>query len=1747
MKLIRSVVAAITVAALTALVPSGRAASVGAAGYTNDFSSQPPAADWSYLIVAGSAGDIISVAGMDAAVQVLTAASITNQVVADSGDPPAYNANAVWSMPGGYLQTRPTGVKFIALMATLVNNTGLDQNSLQIGYNFTQVLPVNEEINGHWVYYSLTGAANSWTNIPSLSSAMPGLLVANIHAPWPNGATLYLLWADDNGSPSPNTANQIDNFYASASAVPPYIVSLTPLNTTVGLGATASFTVNAGGSAPLTYQWRKVTSTATNNISNATNATYSISGVTQDDVAGYYVVVTNSSGSVTSAVATLTVINMPCALGLSALDRKGLYVLFSTNMDAVTALEASRYHINHGITVTNAAFVPALGTNRPQSVVRLDVQPLLGFFPDYSLTISNVFGAGGLLPITPNPTVLPFHLDYRNLGYLYLSPEPGAEYVPTQTRFVLVRFKDMSPNAVTNLSTFLTVTGSSTGIHSGQTHVAMDGRTVIYQMTTLFTPNELVTVSLMPHSASSSGLDAYQYQFVVGSHTPDVGTITARGDNPPYQAKENAFDGDPATEWLDYVVPNGTTNFSWIQYLYPDNATFVAGQYALTSADDASEDDPADWNFYGVDASGYLTLLDRQTSQSFSSRCQTKTYTLTNFVAFRGYRLEITRVNDASRATAVQLTELQIIERQGWLLREYWLGIPGPAVSDLTNSPNYPNNPSGSDYIPTFETPQNWADNYGTRVRGYITAPDTGTYVFWISSDDNGELWLSTNDNPANKSLIASVPDWTNPLEWNKYSQQQSAGISLTAGQKYYVEALQKEYGGGDNLAVGWAKPGQASSGPSEVIPRDVLSPWTGGPSAAALKSASLKGAGLTPKFVTMANGVSVPSDFPQVTITVRGNPAADYIWLENVGQNGQMYKMILDTWGNPVFYQRGGAWDFQRQKNGMITWVGFYGLDNNFNNVTSYSAVNGHATDGHELQIMEDGTYYLIGSGTETVDMSRYVAGGNPAALVWDNVIQQFTPAGELIFQWRAWDHMDVLSQRQFMDPTSASLDFPHMNSIDVDDDGHILLSSRNSSECTKINRDTGEVIWRLGGTQGTLTFVNDTLNGPRQQHSFRAVGQGHYILFDNGNLRSPPVSRAVEYVVDPVARTATLVWQFRDTPDKYAYYMGNVQRLTNGNTHINWVLAGYPKVCEVDSNGVKQLEMNLTPGYDLYRSWRSPWDGVVPVPYLIVEPYPDNVTLIFNKFGDTNVNFYRIYGGTSPQPTTLLATLPATLAHLSNLQNNQQYYFRVTAVANDGTESGYSNEENIMVNLVQPGQNMVQNGDFSAGTDGWTWVTANTGAGTFGVVTGACVIHITSAGTALTDLQLQQSGLKLIEGRQYVLEFDGMAVGGTHPIDVKLGQDQSPFDIYYTASPSLRITRQHFTYAFTMTSANDLNARLMFNVGALARDIVLENISLTMAYNSQVTATLAGIPGGLTVNVDGTDYTTPTSFTWATNSSHILSAAGAQLSMDGHARYPFLSWSDGGAQTHTVTAPLFDTSYTANFSTEFLLDIARVPVEGGSVTLIPGGPWYPRDELVSLTANPDPGFTFLSWDGVDSQSNNTAQATMSEYRNVTAAFQAVGPIIIDAQSLTRLPDGRIQFGISAGPGATYLTVWGTTTLSPPDWKILGTVPLTGGCGVFIDDPAPTVPTRFYRATFQAMGPIIIYARSPTRLPDGRIQIGVTAGPGVIQLTMWGTTTLSPPDWKILGTVPLTGGRGVFIDDPAPEVPTRFYRASVP
>lgn len=213
------------------------------------------------------------------------------------------------------------------------------------------------------------------------------------------------------------------------------------------------------------------------------------------------------------------------------------------------------------------------------------------------------------------------------------------------------------------------------------------------------------------------------------------------------------------------------------------------------------------------------------------------------------------------------------------ITREWWLNIGGTAVSDLTGNANYPNSPSGSEKLTSyFEGPTNWADNYGERIRGYFIAPVSGSYTFFIASDDNGELWISTDSNPANKQKIASVPSWTNSREWARYPEQKSAARTLTAGQRYYIEALMKEGGGGDNLAVGVQYPNGSLEQP---IPYHRLDPWVNAPVATKLAfvtppSNTSAGAVISPAVqvaVQDASGTTVPGATNSVTVAIGTNP----------------------------------------------------------------------------------------------------------------------------------------------------------------------------------------------------------------------------------------------------------------------------------------------------------------------------------------------------------------------------------------------------------------------------------------------------------------------------------------------------------------------------------------------------------------------------------------------------------------------------------------------------------------------------------------------------------------------------------------------------------------------------------------------------------------------------------------------------------------------------------------------------------
>lgn len=149
---------------------------------------------------------------------------------------------------------------------------------------------------------------------------------------------------------------------------------------------------------------------------------------------------------------------------------------------------------------------------------------------------------------------------------------------------------------------------------------------------------------------------------------------------------------------------------------------------------------------------------------------------------------------------------------------------PGSDVASIpVNEP-----PARMEALTDFEAPSNQGEKYGARIRGYLHPPATGAYTFWIASDDQGQLWLSSDEDPANKKLIASVPGWTGRRQWDKYNQQKSEPVELEAGKKYAIEALQKEGELGDHLAVAWQPP----AGQCEVIPGAHLSPFKDAPAA---------------------------------------------------------------------------------------------------------------------------------------------------------------------------------------------------------------------------------------------------------------------------------------------------------------------------------------------------------------------------------------------------------------------------------------------------------------------------------------------------------------------------------------------------------------------------------------------------------------------------------------------------------------------------------------------------------------------------------------------------------------------------------------------------------------------------------------------------------------------------------------------------------------------------------------------------
>jgi len=388
----------------------------------------------------------------------------------------------------------------------------------------------------------------------------------------------------------------------------------------------------------------------------------------------------------------------------------------------------------------------------------------------------------------------------------------------------------------------------------------------------------------------------------------------------------------------------------------------------------------------------------------------------------------------------------------------------------------------------------------------------------------------------------------------------------------------------------------------------------------------------------------TIPTDFPEIRIGTVNNPAPGNIFISNVRFGGTntdgFFLMILDNAGNPIKYKRMApiaGFDFKVQQNGLISYSevfqflqGYsYGqfkiMDTSLTVIDSVQAGNGYQADLHEFLIMPNGHYLLMIYDPQPFDMSEIVPGGDPNAIVIGGIIQELDADKNVVFQWRSWDYIPVTDT--YADLLASQIDYMHLNAVELDEDGNLLFIGRHLSEVTKISRQTGEIIWRLGGKQNEFEFIDEHLeNAPTyfaQPHDIRRIDNGNITLFDNGDFHNPPYSRGIEYKLNEVTKTATLEWEYRHTPeDVYAFAMGSVQRLANGNTLIGWgtvSASGGPVLTEIHPDGSIAFEMFFPPELASYRAFRFPWASGLPAASVTINEVFQSNTYVFNDPGDT------------------------------------------------------------------------------------------------------------------------------------------------------------------------------------------------------------------------------------------------------------------------------------------------------------------------------------------------------------------------------------------------------------------------------------------------------------------------------------------------------------------------------------------------
>jgi len=320
-------------------------------------------------------------------------------------------------------------------------------------------------------------------------------------------------------------------------------------------------------------------------------------------------------------------------------------------------------------------------------------------------------------------------------------------------------------------------------------------------------------------------------------------------------------------------------------------------------------------------------------------------------------------------------------------------------------------------------------------------------------------------------------------------------------------------------------------------------------------------------------------------------------------------YQMILDAKGRIVYFKNfPGSSDFRLQSNGLAYYyisnksgANFYIIDSAFKTIDTIACRNGIFTDGHDFQILPDGHYLLLGYETVTMDLSKYKMflkrniPGSSHAQVKCNVIQELDKNKNVVFEWHAKDYFQFDDIDNFFIDDSQNVDWTHFNSVDMDKDGNLLVSSKHFNQVIKINHHDSSIIWRMGGKRNQFRFINDSIPF-LAPHDVRRIKNGNITLLDNGYGDSSHIhpARALEYNIDERNKTTFLKWSYVRKPEIFSSGTGNVQRLKNGNTLVNFgrVLNDSNNILfeVIKSSGEKVFDIRFADTLVTYRGFYYP-----------------------------------------------------------------------------------------------------------------------------------------------------------------------------------------------------------------------------------------------------------------------------------------------------------------------------------------------------------------------------------------------------------------------------------------------------------------------------------------------------------------------------------------------------------------------------